>query len=144
MADLGFRADIVARPSRDTGLPAFSIRVHLEVWDGADYGLSQPFLLDTGAEVTTLTAAFARKLGLSTVGGRRVNVRGVGGTAAGLLVPFRFRFARWPALEVTGSSCVVVPGDKERGLLAFRDIHPRLELYKFGDNLFFVPPPVQG
>ena len=141
MANLGFRADIVTERTRSTGLLTASIMIDIEVWDGTDYGVRKPFLLDTGAEVTTLTASFARSLGLSTVGGRRVNVRGATGTAAaGLLVPFRFRFARWPALEAIGSSCVIVPGDKERGLLAFRDIHPRLEFYKLGDDLFFVPP----
>lgn len=142
MASLGFRADIVATRSPNTGLLAFSILVDLEVWDGAGYGPSQSFLFDTGAEVTTLTASFARTLGLSTVGGRRVNVRGIGGTAMGLLIPFRFRFARWPALEVIGSSCVVVPGTKERGLLALRDIHPLLDICKLDDDLLFVPPPV--
>ena len=140
MANLGFRIDIVPKRARDTGLSAFSIRVHLEVWDGTSYGASQPFELDTGAEVTTISASLARTLGLSTVGGRRVNMRGVAGTTPGLLISFRFRFARWPALEVTGSSCVVVPGDKDRGLLALRDIHPRLDFYKVGDDLFLVPP----
>ncbi len=139
MANLGFRADIVTKHARNTGLPTVSIRVHLEVWDGAEYGVRQPFELDTGAEVTTLTASFARALGLSTIGGRRVNLRGVAGTTPGLLIPFRFRFARWPALEVIDSSCVIAPGDKDRGLLAFRDIHPRLEIFKLGDELFFVP-----
>ncbi|MCI0704066.1 MAG: retroviral-like aspartic protease family protein [Planctomycetia bacterium] len=141
MADLGFRADIVTELTRNTGLLTVSIQIDLEVWDGATYGLSQPFVLDTGAEVTTLSASLARALGLRTVGGRRVNLRGVAGTTPGLLIPFRFRFARWPTLEVTDSSCVIVPGEKDRGLLAFRDIHPRLEFFKLGNDLFFVPPP---
>ena len=141
MANLGFRADIVTAPARNTGLLASSILIDLEVWDGTTYGLSRPFQLDTGAEVTTLTAAFALSLGLSTVGGRRINVRGVAGKTSALLIPFRFRFARWPALEIADSWCAVVPGEKERGLFALRDVHPRLEFYKLGDDLFFVPPP---
>jgi hypothetical protein len=141
MADLGFRADIVTERTRSTGLLTVSIQIDLEVWDGTNYGFSQPFQLDTGAEVTTISAPLARALGLSTVGGRNVNLRGVAGTAPGLLIPFRFRFARWPALEVLNSSCVVVPGDRERALLAFQDVHPRFEFYKLGDDLFFVPPP---
>ena len=139
MASLGFRADIVHSLTRDTGLTKVSIFVPVEVWDGTGYGRERAFQLDTGADVTTITAALARTLGLSTIGGRRVNTRGVGGTAPGLLIPFRFRFARWPAVEVLDSSCVVVPGERERGLLALRDVHPRLDLYKVGEDLLLIP-----
>lgn len=137
-----FKARIVREPHALSGRDTYSVVVPLDVWTGG-YGRSTPFLLDTGAEATTLTAALAHALGLSTVGGRRVNLRGASGTTPGLLIPFRFRFATWPDLEVTDSVCVVVPGDKPRGLLGLRDVHPHLEFYTFGDEIFFVPPPAR-
>jgi hypothetical protein len=140
MAELGFRADIVPEPNPSLGLVTFTIQLHLEVWDGSSYGLSQPFMLDTGAEITTISASLARTLGLSAVGGRQIHLRGISGRTPAILLPFRFRFARWPDLEITGSSCAIVPGEKDHGLLAFRDIHPRLELFKIGEDLFLVPP----
>ncbi len=135
-----FKARIVLNPGSLSGRDTYIIELFLDVWTGTDYGRSTPFLLDTGAEVTTLTAAMARELGLSTVGGRRVNVRGASGKIAEILIPFRFRFTAWPDLEITDSVCVVVPGEKEGGFLGLRDIHPRLEFFKLGTDLFFIPP----
>src|SRR5204863_490881 len=76
MASLGFRADIVPRRTPNTGLLTASIRIDLEVWNGTAYGTSLPFVLDAGAEVTTISAAQARVLGPSTAGGRDINLRG--------------------------------------------------------------------
>jgi hypothetical protein len=135
-----FKARIAHNPRSLAGRDTYSVELVLDVWTGAGYSRGTPFLFDTGAEATTITAAMARELSLSTVGGRPVNVRGASGSIAGILIPFRFRFAAWPDLEVTDSVCVVASGEKERGLLAFRDVHPRLEFFKLGNDLFFVPP----
>ena len=70
-----------------------------------------------------------------------MNLRGATGTGRGLLIPFRFRFAFWPDLEVIDTVCAIVAGEKPRALLGLRDIHPQLEFFKLGDDLFFVPPP---
>lgn len=136
-----FKAQIVRAPGSLTGRDTYTVELLLDVWAGNDYGRSTPFLFDTGAEATTVTTAMARELALSTIGGRRVTVRGASGTIAGVLIPFRFRFTAWPDLEVTDSICVVVPGEKERGFLGLRDVHPRLQFFKLDDDLFFVPPP---
>jgi predicted aspartyl protease len=136
-----FKARIALDRSSLSGRDTYTIELFLDVWTGTEYGRSTPFLFDTGAEATTITAAMARELGLSTVGGRRVNMRGASGKVAGILIPFRFRFTAWPDLEVTDSVCVVIPGEKELGLLGLRDVHPRLEFFKLGNDLFFVPPP---
>jgi hypothetical protein len=136
-----FKARIKNDPHALSGRGSCRVEVIIEAWVGTDYSRGIPFLFDTGAEATTITVALARELGLSTVGGRAVTLRGSTGTERGLLVPFRFRFAAWPDLEVVDSVCVIAPGEKARGFLGFRDIHPGLDFFKLGDDLFFVPPP---
>ena len=137
-----FKVRIAHDPRTLSGRGTYRANVFVEVWDGTGYGEGIPFLFDTGAEATTVTTALALDLGLSTVGGRAVTLRGSTGTGRGLLIPFRFRFAAWPVLEMLDTVCVVVPGEKSRGFLGLRDIHPRLEFFSLGDDLYFVPPPV--
>jgi hypothetical protein len=88
--------------------------------------VDQPFRLDTGAYITTVSEDVAARCGLPQ-GGPPIPVSGVGGQVTGRLVDVRCRF---PPDALSGSDgleadfqWVVIPGQTKTALLSLADVH---------------------
>ncbi len=125
------------------GLAVVWIRVPLTV-TGRHGAITQPFLFDTGCQITTVSEDVAEVLGLPS-GGRPVTMRGATAGGSGRLVDVRFRFPRTvsgdPGLEVA-STWVVTSGRTNLALLGFLEVHRHFQLKLYEFDAYFIPWPV--
>ena len=115
------------------------IRVPLTV-TGRHGAITQPFLFDTGCQITTVSEDVAEVLGLPS-GGRPVTMRGATAGGSGRLVDVRFRFPNTPnneaGLEVD-STWVVTSGQRGVALLGFMEVHRHFQLKLFEFDAYFI------
>lgn len=120
------------------GLDCYDIPVKADVLVGGPMRIE--LLLDSGCRITTVSEDVAARLGLPA-GGRPVTSRGIGGAAAGRLVPVRFRFVFSAGVfgPATDTHWVVVPpGRRSLRLLALRDVLPHFEVRTLNADVYFV------
>jgi hypothetical protein len=95
---------------------------------GAGNAISLPFILDTGADFTTIGKKTAKAAGIAFNQGRRVVLQGVTGPLRkARLAPVQYSFHDLPNL-VFASHFLVVKEVLELPLLSLRDIHPHFTL----------------
>ena len=122
------------------GLDCIRVDVNITVI-GSGRQKSQPFIFDTGCEITTVSEDLAVKLGLPS-GGRSLNVKGVTSREKGRIVDVRFRFPNILNGQL-GLECqskwVIVSGVKNRALLGFQEVHKHFSIRAFEFDMYFIP-----
>jgi hypothetical protein len=136
-----FTVPLARRSHESWGLNYFQVPLTLQARPPGRAGWTPlPVILDTGADLTTLSAAAAAAVGLPLEDRYRIRARSATGDVTAHLARYQFHFPEAPEAVFNGVA-LVLSRMPEPSLLSLRDVHPHFLMRFFAaDEVLFDGP----